>query len=204
MLRAIFAQRLSRDGHVGAWLMEALRWWRHILGGEISETNAWLEDDSPPCHMFVDAASTPPRCAAVLVINRQVFYTDVKPPQSLMEKFCKRRDKQITTLEIVAIMIGLSTFASLLRGRRVILYSDNSGAEKSTVKGAARAPDHNSLVHAIWTHVLRQRIHLWIERVPSKDNISDCPSRFDYRLMNEIGAIWNEPVVDDLYLHEGL
>ena len=31
-------------------------------------------------------------------------------------------------------------------------------------------------------------MHLWVERVPSKWNISDCPSRFKYNLMEELNA----------------
>ena len=33
------------------------------------------------------------------------------------------------TLEILAISVGLSTFAEELAGRKVIVFSDNTGAE---------------------------------------------------------------------------
>ena len=74
------------------------------------------------------------------------------------------------------------------------------GAEHSTVKGSAKAFDQNQIVHQIWTLAFELGIQLWIERVPSEDNISDCPSRFDYRLMDELGAIWCRPVLDKLHL----
>jgi hypothetical protein len=51
-----------------------------------------------PCRLYVDAASTPARLAAVLFIDGQVLYTDVEPTQQIMEQLAARRDKQITSL----------------------------------------------------------------------------------------------------------
>jgi len=116
----------------------------------------------------------------VLFHRGQVEYTDGAPTDELMAQMKQRNDKQIMTLvsasamgcamvdwqgcvarrgrqEILAIMVALSTFASELSGRKVILYSDNVGAEKSTAKGSANAFDHNRLVHEIWTLALLHR-----------------------------------------------
>ena len=97
-------------------------------------------------------------------------------------------------------MVALSSFAQEMRGRRVVLYSDNTGAELSVVKGSAKAWDHNQMVHSIWTQAFEQKIRLWVERVPSKLNISDGPSRFRYELLSELGAQWREPVLADLHV----
>ena len=111
----------------------------------------------------------------------------------------------------------MATIANALRGRRVVLYSDNTGAEHATDKGSAKAADHNKMVHEVWTLALRScvvcvlgvwlrcllsrhNIHLWIERVPSKLNISDLPSRGRWQLMYDIGALWWEPVLPQLRL----
>ena len=50
------------------------------------------------CHLFVDAASTPARVAAVLFVDGQIVYTDVAPDPRLLQCFLERGDKQITTL----------------------------------------------------------------------------------------------------------
>ena len=88
-----------------------------------------------------------------------------------------------------------------------MLFSDNSGAEKATAKGSPRAFDHNALIHEIWTHAVAHDIKLWVERVPSEFNISDSPSRFDYQLLDDIGATWHVPVLgrglDDILLSQG-
>ena len=100
--------------------------------------------------------------------------------------------------EIIAFLLAVDTFADLLENRRIVLYSDNKGAEHTTAKGSAKAADHNRMVHEIWTLALVKKIKLWIERVPTEDNIADLPSRFKWQLMYDIRAIWREPTLPDL------
>ena len=119
----------------------------------------------------------------------------------------------------MALCVGLSTFADLLVGKTVVLYSDNKGAEASvsflllrgallafalcnqaaTAAGRARSWDHSMLVHQIWTHAILNRMRLWVERVPSHDNISDDPSRECYSLMKAFGATWRKQVLAAVY-----
>ena len=99
----------------------------------------------------------------------------------------------LTAQEIIAVLVGLMSFETWLEGRKVIVYSDNAGAEGSIRKGSATAPDQNRLIHGVWSLVMKLKIHLWIERVPSEDNIADSPSRFDYELLTDIGAAWVAP-----------
>ncbi len=118
---------------------------------DIVEERAWGSDVRPPAVLLVDARSTPPRCAAFLAIDGQLFYSEGAPADKVMRRFTQRRDGQITSLEILAIAVGLSTFSrwqfayepadvSLwgcsvreLAGRKVVVYSDNSGAEVGQV-----------------------------------------------------------------------
>ena len=98
MLRPAYAQKRSRTGKIGTHLRGALEWWLAVLQNEITEVRAWHQSNTPICHMFVDAASTPARCAAVLFIGNQVLYTDAAPCSELMGLFCERGDKQIMGL----------------------------------------------------------------------------------------------------------
>ena len=153
----------------------------------------------------------------MLFIDGCVYYTDGEPASIIMEQFQQRSDNQITTLEILAIAVGLSSFAHMLRGRRCVIFSDNRGAEGSVIKGASRAWDQCLLIHEVWTlvsvchrimccaaHVLLQawllKLHFWVLRVPSEDNIADLPSREYYQLMDDIGAEWLAPTVAGLFL----
>jgi len=45
---------------------------------------------------------------------------------------------------------GMSTFASKLRSRNVVVHTDNTIAEHGLRKGRARAFDHACVVHSIW------------------------------------------------------
>ena len=166
-----------------------------VLQAGMSENRPWCEVQQTVCRIFVDAASTPACCAAMACIDGQILYTAVSPNGELLDQLERRGDKQITSLEIIAILLSVATFAVALKGRRVVLYSDNTGAEHATDKGSANAADHNKMVHEVWTLAfrccpfwcfvrfvpccvtIRYNMHLWIERVPSKQNISDLPSR---------------------------
>ena len=44
-------------------------------------------------------------------------------------------------------------------------------------QGTARAFDHCTLVHALWKVFAEMEIGVWIERIPTKMNIADNPSR---------------------------
>ena len=65
----------------------------------------------------------------MLYIDGDWLYTDGAPGGRHTLRFQQRADKQITSLEILAIAVGLSTFEVELAGRKVVLWSDNSGAE---------------------------------------------------------------------------
>jgi len=121
--------RLSRDGALSVALREALRWWTVVLQYDVVEERCWSVPERPLAHLFVDARGCPARCAAVLFVDGKRFFTDGKPSDKVMHTFAKRADNQIMTLEILAISVGLSTFAEELRGRKVIIFSDNTGAE---------------------------------------------------------------------------
>ena len=201
MLRPIFLQRSSRTGKISKSLKLALIWWLHVLESGICEQRDWVRLDAPPVCLFVDARGVPPRCAAVAFIDGVCHFTDGMPSNAVMECFQKRHDSQICGLEMLAIALGLSTFAAELRGRSVVVFSDNKGAEAATRKGTAKSWDHCEIIHEIWTMAFQIGAHVWIERVASAENISDLPSRTEYALLyDEFDAQWREPVIGRLFL----
>ena len=107
MVKPIFQQKFSKKGTIGPRLHCALTWWLQVLSKQVAETWEYFHHDDELCHLFLDAASTPPRCAAVLFANQQILYTDVEPPEWLMEQFQSRNDKQITTLVRVWLALAL-------------------------------------------------------------------------------------------------
>ena len=199
-----------------------MKWWSEVLSRRIVETREWLPDTRPPALLLCDARGEPPRLAAVLVSADQLSFTEVAPPAEWLRRasalaapargdlavarrrlFRERNDAQITGLEILAIAVGLSTFAEALRGRRVRTFFDNVVAEGALRRGAARAFDHNLLIHNAWSLALAERIQVWVDRVPSKLTISDLPSREQYGLLAKLGATRVAPTIAPAFLRNG-
>ena len=126
------------------------------------------------------------RCAAVLFIDGKFHYTDGVPSKKIMEQFKARNDRldpvllsfgvaslctlcavrQITTLELLSISIGLSTFQSELQGRKVVVWSDNKGAEGAftAVSSTTSGCTHSRMARIFGLSACRRtttsRIHL--------------------------------------------
>ena len=96
------------------------------------------------------------------------------------------------------VVSGISVFAEMIKGRNVVIYSDNTGidvslgnirvglsivwftakgAEAATRKGSTKNFDQHSLVHCMWKKFAELKVGVWVRRVPTDDNIADCPSR---------------------------
>ena len=99
MIRAVYAQACSSTGKIGARLREALNWWLQVIALDITESCPLAQQrERGICKLFVDAASTPAHCAAVLCIDGRVIYTNAAPSRSMVEQLIARKDKQITSL----------------------------------------------------------------------------------------------------------
>ena len=143
----------------------------------------------PVVQLICDASSSPPWLPSVLIIDGHIQYCDQGPTQEQLAFFTTRRDKQICGLELLSIALGLSTFSEQFKGRKVHIFSDNKGAESATAKGSARAFDHTCIVNCLWLKAAQLGIEMVIDRVPTKENIADLPSRGSYHLLKKIGAV---------------
>lgn len=190
LLRPLFAQSRGRRCAIDSELRWALEWWHDVLAEDLHEARPWAREPDQHAVLLVDARSTPPRIAAVLILpTGEVRYCDMAPSESILQQFKARSDGKILALEILAIALGLSTFASLLRGLTVRIFSDNTGAEKATARGASRQFDYCRVIHCIWHFCAANGLRVWLERVPTKLNLSDLPSRELYGLLRAIGAV---------------
>ena len=123
----------------------------------------------------------------------RVKYTVWDPSPELVAMFAIRRDMQIMGLELLAIVLGLSTFFAECRGRVVRVWTDNAGGEGALKKGSSFSDDHNAIVHMTWLLAAINNIGVFINRVPTLDNIADCPSRDDTCIMDALSAVRCEP-----------
>ena len=115
MIRPVYAQACSSTGRVSDRLREALEWWLRVLELDITEYSPLGERcERAACKLFVDAASTPPHCAAVLCIDGKVIYTDAAPSGAMIAQLVERRDKQITSLECYIASICIAPLCAFV------------------------------------------------------------------------------------------
>ena len=196
MLAPLYWHTMSRSSAVTKKLGLCLRWWRQVLACNIVQYHPWHERvKSDWVQVFADASSSPAHLGVVVVMGREFFYTDWAVPDKLLSVFQTRRDKQIMGLELLAIALAMGTFAEQLRGKRVRVWSDNTGSESAVRKGKAKAFDHGCIAHCIWLAAAELGIELRIDRVPTASNIADLPSRREYDWLNEMRAVWIKPLL---------
>lgn len=94
---------------------------------------------------------------------------------------------------------GLSTFLAQVKNKNVVIWSDNTAAEAATRKGSAREFDQGAVIHSIWKLAALNNIGIWVNRVPTKDNIADDPSRERYGLLAMLGATFVKPVLFGMF-----
>ena len=100
-----------------------------------------------------------------------------KCSKQVFNALAARNDDQIMALELYAILAGILSFRDQIRNSNVIIFTDNVGGECALKKQTAKAMDHNMLVHHIWANAAALKSGIWIERVPSAQNIADGPTR---------------------------
>ena len=110
-----------------------------------------------------------------------------------MAQLLGRNDDQIHFLEMLAVVLMLSTFEDLLAQKAVYVFIDNNGVLGSLIKGSSKAPEVNLLVGRVWLHAAKWAwAPIWA-RVESEANIADGPSRRDFVMVGRLGAVWVKP-----------
>ena len=81
--------------------------------------------------------------------------------------------------DMLAIVMGIETFSDHCKDSVVKIWTDNKGGEHAMRKQSSKAVDHNKLAHLTWLKGAAINAGLWFERVPTKGNIADGPTRPD-------------------------
>lgn len=68
------------------------------------------------------------------------------------------------------------------------LRSDNNAASACLIKGYSPKVDFSELVGVYWLAAASYKVSIYIDRVESKSNLSDGPSRFDHELLFRLGS----------------
>ena len=55
------------------------------------------------------------------------------------------------------------------------------------------------MVHCLWLMAAKLQLDMFVDRVPSTENISDLPSREQYELLAALGAQFVDPELDECF-----
>ena len=87
--------------------------------------------------------------------------------------------------ELLPALIAMQTWGNNLKNKKVILFVDNDAARHALVKGRSTNAASDEILITFWEIVAEHEIQIWVERVPSKSNPADGPSRDDWTWCNK-------------------
>ena len=79
---------------------------------------------------------------------------------------------------MLAVLAILMDKNNGLKGRTVTFYIDNNNALQALIKNSGNPIEVQALTALIWHKIRDLGIIPWFERVPTKRNIADLPTRF--------------------------
>ena len=115
---------------------------------------------------------------AAVIFPRPPFkpaYTAMQLPEDLCRLFAPRNP--IEQIETAAVLLLMEVFFEELKDTDVRLFVDNIAAQGSLIRGFSRSFSQALLCGAVWTRIARARVGLWVDRVESKANVADIPTR---------------------------
>eukprot|EP00435_Cladocopium_sp_Y103_P007550 s1582_g2.t1 len=165
-----------------------------------------FDKTSPPVILYTDASDVPERrdrfvVGGVLVLPsphfRILYFSWVVPP-ALVDQWLPKQT-YMGQLELLACPVALSTWSQELTNTRLLHFIDNDSAAATLVKGYSQKSDSVEITDEYWQLAARHCIDAYIDRVESKSNVSDGPSRLDFSSLELLGASCTEPSVDFLF-----
>ena len=77
----------------------------------------------------------------------------------------------------MALVMSVYRFRATLRNRAITIYTDNNAALAALINGDSSPTAAFALVAVFWFLAASYNIAIWLERVETKRNIADLPTR---------------------------
>ena len=159
-----------------------------------------LSRSTPPSILYTDASDIPDRKQGRAVVGAVLFlpnpetilYTHWVVPEAVLHRW-ELRSTYIGQLELLAAPLALITWAKQLQRRQIIHFVDNESAAAGLVRGHSSKADSSALIGEYWLTASKQSMEIYVDRVESKSNISDGPSRLEFTEMRALQATWTPP-----------
>ena len=91
--------------------------------------------------------------------------------------------------ELVAVPIAITIWGKVMAGRDILFFGDNDSATACLVNGGSPVDDSRDIVVATRRLLAGIAAAPWFCAVPSPSNIADAPSRGDWKLLEDEGAV---------------
>jgi hypothetical protein len=186
---------------VSQWLRRSSQWWIEYLR---TSPVVWRKLGDQERHHVIswsDGAGRTKRVGCVVRLACGAWeWTAWTLPQTLIEAFLERRDNYIAMVELVSLIITFATWQQQLKGQLWSHYLDSVVAMGAVNNGSTNpmtARDANNLVGRLWMALAKAGTGFFLNRVESKANPADEPSRDQEKLVGELGANFRASVVPD-------
>ena len=174
---------LTTEGHrASPEQIKQLCAWTHAMVGSLKPKTLDPKGITTPVLVFTDAAYEHDEATWGIVVIDPV--TGLRTaiggsiPNSLVEAWHDLgTDHVITLAEAFAVLLARVVFREILTQRRALFFVDNEGARYSLIKGVSPTLALLQIVQLFHACSEEDQCMQWVERVPSKSNIADLPSR---------------------------
>jgi hypothetical protein len=170
---------------IGKTLKNALEFWARASFEHFERVLA--DDDEPPptSYIITDATTkliagmyesakhtAPPSCSSSCAPRPVGPAVDMLPRR---EFFSESSTEPIDRNEAKAVVCSVELWCR--SGDACVIFIDNETAQGSLVSGSSNSERLRELAKTLWLTALKTNCALWLERVPSKWNCCDQPSR---------------------------
>ena len=183
MLAPLYAKLRALPYHTALSCRESttLAWWTAALPN-LEPRTATPKTDRTDRVVYTDAAGKS-RIIAAVILDPANFkltkylrsITHVRTGSRWVRTF--EDTSYIYGLEMLAILATLMERGDDLRNQSVTFYIDNNNALLAILKNSAKPIAIQAMTGLIWHRIQELNITPWFERVPSKRNIADLPTR---------------------------
>ena len=170
----------------------AISWWKAALTFIPPRELPVFPRDERPTLLYTDASEEKGRYMIGGVIfspriSTPLFFSQVVP-DGLVQSWHKQMT-HIGQLELLAGPVALATWSEVLSSCDFIHFIDNDSASSALIKGYSPVSDSVKIIGDYWLQAAILGAYPYIDRVESKSNIADGPSRGWFDDVLALGAV---------------
>ena len=166
-------------------LIRNLLWWGATLKN-LSPRKITFNRSKPDWVIYTDAAfeegKAGARLASILfrvpakpsTLKAELVFSS-QPSESEVKFF--ESTSTIFGLELSAIVLTIYRSRATLRNKAVVIYTDNNAALAALINGDSSSRAAYTLIATFWFIAATYNMSVWFERVETKRNIADLPTR---------------------------